>query len=84
MSFGWNLEKRSMILTDLLEESKNLSSDSKVFIQQGDKSYPATMRIFQRGHGRKNREMHICIEENSEPIDFPDGFAGVRELKKFK
>ncbi len=73
-----------MKVTDLLEECKNLASDSKVFIQQGDKSFPATVRIFQRGHGRKNREMHICIEENSKSIDFPDGFAGVRELKKFK
>ena len=72
-----------MNAADAIEMLKKVDPESEVFIQQGEDAYPMTIRVFQRGHGRKNRTAFGCLDVgNAEGNhqNFPENYAGVREL----
>lgn len=66
-------------LSDLIA-SGVIKPDSELFVVQGDQAYPVTVKILQSGRGRKNRNLYILPDQAAESKDYPEGFAGVREV----
>lgn len=73
-----------MTAEDAIELLSKVDPKSTVFLQQGDDAYPMDIRVFQEGHGRKNRTAYGCLGKDAEDNhrNFPEGYAGVRELKQ--
>ena len=73
-----------MTAEDAIKLLQKVDPKSIVFIQQGDDAYPMDIRIFQEGHGRKNRTAYACLGKDTEcnRRNFPEGYAGTRELKQ--
>lgn len=62
----------------------SVPDDSDLYIVIGEDCYPAKVRVFQAGRGRKNRTAYVVLDEDrtGEHRNFPEGYLGTRELVK--